>query len=57
MVKLLIISVTQHTPQNKVIDTITHVTLTTTNGVVKPHLPQKQKQPIFFLNQTLSLHS
>ena len=48
MVKLLIISVTQHTPQNKVIDTITHVTLTTTNGVVKPHLPQKQKQQIVF---------
>ena len=34
MMKLLIINVTQHTPQIKVSDTITHVTLNTTNGGV-----------------------
>ena len=34
MVKLLIISVTSHTPQNGVSDTIMHVTLNAINGVV-----------------------
>jgi hypothetical protein len=34
MVKLLNIIVTFHTPQNKVSDSITHVTLNTMNGVV-----------------------
>jgi hypothetical protein len=34
IVKLLIISVTQHTPQNKASGTITHVTLNTIIGVV-----------------------
>ena len=33
MVKLLIINVTQHTPQNRVTDTIMHVILNTINGV------------------------
>ena len=33
MLKLLIISVTWHTPQNKVSDTITHVTLNTIKDV------------------------
>ena len=31
MVKLLIIGVTKHTPQNRVSDTILHVTLNTLN--------------------------
>jgi hypothetical protein len=34
MVKLLIIGVTQHMPQNRVRATITYVTLNTINGVV-----------------------
>ena len=34
MVKLLIINVTSHTPQNRVSDTIMHVTLNTIHGVV-----------------------
>ena len=33
MMNLLIIGVTLHTPQNKVSDTSTHVTLNTINGV------------------------
>ena len=34
MVKLLVMGVTQHTPQNKVSDIVTHVALNTINGVV-----------------------
>ena len=34
MVKLLIINVTWHMPQDRVSDTITHVTLNSVNGVV-----------------------
>ena len=34
MVKSLIINVIEHMPQNRVSDTITHVTLSTINGVV-----------------------
>ena len=34
MVKLLIINVTEHTPQNRLSDTITHAALLTINGVV-----------------------
>ena len=34
MVNLVIINATWHTPQNRVNDTITHVTLITINGVV-----------------------
>ena len=34
MIKLLIINVTEHTPQNRVSDTIMHVTSITINGVV-----------------------
>ena len=35
MMKLLIISVTLHTPQNSVSNTIPHVTLNTINNVVQ----------------------
>ncbi len=35
MMKLLVISVTEHIPQNKVIHTITHMTLNTINGVLE----------------------
>ena len=34
MVRSLIINVIEHTPQNRVNDTITHVTLNIINGVV-----------------------
>jgi hypothetical protein len=33
MMKLLNLSVTQHTPQNRISDTIMYVTLNTINGV------------------------
>ena len=45
MIKLLIVSVTSHTPQSRVSDTITHVTLNTINIVVS--------REIFGLNQIL----
>ena len=35
MMKLLVISVTEHIPQNRVIGPITHVTLNTINGVLE----------------------
>ena len=34
IMKFLFISATQHTPQNRVSDTIMHVTLNTINGVI-----------------------
>jgi hypothetical protein len=37
MIKLLVIIVTKHTPQNRVSDTMTHVTLKTINGVISVH--------------------
>ena len=40
MIKLLIISVTYVTPQNRVRDTITYVTLNAMKGVVLLHKPR-----------------
>jgi hypothetical protein len=36
MIKLLMISITKHTPQNRVSDNITHVTLNIINSVLYP---------------------
>ena len=41
MVKLLIINVTYHTPQNRVSDNITHVTLNIINGAIHWFFPQQ----------------
>ena len=38
MAKLLIINETYHTPQNRVSDTITYVTLNAINNVVPPYV-------------------
>ena len=39
MMKLFIVSVTHHTRQNRVSDTIMHVTFNTINGVGSVHTP------------------
>ena len=50
MMKFLIISVTQCTPQNRVIDTIRYVTLNTINGVVQSCVVGSSSLPIFQLS-------
>ena len=45
MVKSLVIIVTYHTPQNRVIDTIIHVTLNTINNIVPT--PRQMHQTIY----------
>ena len=54
MARLLIINVTYHTPQNRVSDTILHVTLNTINGEVVSYSIVSQAKPSKEKNNTKS---